>query len=109
ITMEDILEEIVGDIWDENDEIEEEEVIEINETTFELDGDISVADFCETLHINEETFETESDTVGGWVLEHFEVYPHDGDGFEDEDLQIRVTILSIVDRRIDKLLIDVLK
>lgn len=109
ITMEDIMEEIVGDIWDEADVIEEEEVIEISDTKFELDGDMGIADFCELLKVSYDDFETESDTVGGWVLEHFEVYPKDGDSFEDEELGLKVTILSIVDRRVDKIFVDMIK
>ena len=104
ITMEDILEEIVGDIWDEFDEIEEDEVKEISDTVFELDGDISIDDLCETTGISEEELESESDTAGGWALEHFETYPRGGEVFEDAGL--RVTILSIDERRVEKLLVE---
>ena len=104
ITMEDILEEIVGDIWDEYDEIEEEEVKEISDTVFELDGDISIDDLCETTGVSEEDLESESDTAGGWALEHFETYPTGGEIFEDAGL--KVTILSIDERRIEKLLVE---
>jgi len=101
ITMEDILEEIVGEIWDEDDEIEEDDVKEISDTVFEFDGDISIDDLCSTLGIDEEDFETDSDTAGGWALEHFETYPQAGETFEDEGL--RVTILQIEERRVEKL------
>lgn len=97
VTMEDILEEIVGDIWDENDEVEKD-IRELSDSEFEIDGDLSISDFCELLGIDEDEFETESETAGGWALEHFETYPGDGSTFEDEDLT--VTILEIEDRRV---------
>ena len=103
VTMEDILEEIVGDIWDESDVIEED-VKKISSSSFEVDGDMTISDFCELLEIDEEDFECESETVGGWALEHFETYPNANEGFEDEN--IKVTILGIEERRITKLLIE---
>ncbi len=106
VTMEDILEEIVGDIWDETDEIEED-VKELSETKFEVDGDLAISDFCELVDIDEDEFEAESETVGGWALEHFETYPENGDSFEDEGLKVK--ILSIEDRRIEKLYIEKLE
>lgn len=109
ITMEDIMEEIVGEIWDESDDIEEEEVKELSETRFELDGDMGINDFIELLGINEEEIDAESDTVGGWVLEHFEEYPKDYDNFADEELGLNVTIAKIEDRRISKVIVDVIK
>ena len=103
VTMEDILEEIVGDIWDESDVIEED-VKKISSSSFEVDGDMTISDFCELLEIDEEDFECESETVGGWALEHFETYPNANESFEDEN--IKVTILGIEERRITKLLIE---
>ena len=106
ITMEDILEEIVGDIWDEGDEIEEDEIKEISETVFELDGNITIDDLCEITGLPEDEFESDSDTAGGWALEHFETYPENGDSFEDEGL--KVTILQIADRRVERLLVEIM-
>lgn len=102
ISMEDVLEQIVGDIWDETDTVEEE-VVERAEGEYEVDGDMVIADFLELLEIDEESFETESETVGGWTLESFGGYPEAGQSFRYEDLT--VTVLSMDGRRVGKLLI----
>ena len=103
ITMEDVLEQIVGEIWDETDEVEEE-VIERADGVWELDGDMSVGDFTELLGISEETFETESATVGGWTLERFGAFPKEGDRFEWEDLA--VTVLKMDGLRVERVLVE---
>ncbi len=103
VTMEDILEEIVGDIWDETDEVEEE-IKELSETEFELDGDLPISEFCDLLDRDEDEFDSESETVGGWALEHFDIYPENGAEFTDENL--KVTILEIEDRRVNKLFLE---
>ncbi len=103
VTMEDILEEIVGDIWDESDEVEEE-IKEITETTFELDGDLPIAELCDLLDRSEDEFDTESETVGGWALEHFDIYPENGAEFTEDNLHAK--ILEIEDRRVIKLFLE---
>ena len=103
ITMEDVLEQIVGEIWDETDEVEEE-VVERADGVWELDGDMSVGDFTELLGINEEAFETESSTVGGWTLERFGSFPQAGDRFTWEDLA--VTVLKMDGLRVERILVE---
>ena len=77
ISMEDVLEEIVGDIWDETDEVENE-VVEKAEGEYELDGDMTISDFLELVGLDEDDFECESDTVGGWAIEMFGRFPEPG-------------------------------
>ena len=102
LSMEDVLEELVGDIWDETD-IVEEEVIQRSEKEMEIDGDMTIEDFLELFEIEEDDFECESDTVGGWTVETFGSFPHPGDSFQYEDLKI--TVLSMDGLRVEKVLV----
>lgn len=89
ITMEDVLEQLVGDIWDETDEIENE-VVETSEGVYELDGDLSISDFLELLQWDEDSFDTDSATVGGWCIEMLGHFPEPGESFEYENLNVTV-------------------
>ncbi len=102
LSMEDVLEQIVGDIWDENDVVEQE-VVERAEGEYELDGDMVISDFCELVGIDEESFEADSETVGGWTVEMFGAYPRVGDSFAYE--RFTVTVLAMDGRRVEKVLV----
>lgn len=102
ISMEDVLEQIVGEIWDETDEVEQE-VIEKANGEYELDGDMSIADFQELIGYSEESFDCESETVGGWTLEMFGGFPKPGQGFTFDD--VTVTVLEMDGLRVERILI----
>ena len=87
VTMEDILEQLVGDIWDEHDEVVEE-FKELDENTFVIECNMNLDDFCEEFDI-----ETESDSVsvGGWVAEQIGNIPDVNDSFTFENLVVTVT------------------
>lgn len=102
VTMEDVLEQIVGEIWDESDEVEEE-VVQYTESEFELDGAMPVSDFIELMNIPEDDFDFESETVGGWTLEMFGAFPAEGESFEFSGLT--VTVLSMDGRRVERVLV----
>ncbi len=102
VSMEDVLEQLVGDIWDETDEIEEE-IIERPDGQYELDGDMLIDDFFELVGIEEEALEVESETLGGWTIEVFGSFPEVGQSFEFENLS--VTVLEMDGLRVEKLLV----
>ncbi len=106
ITMEDVLEEVVGEIWDENDLVEEEIVVK-NEREYELDGDLNIYDFLEIVGIDEDEYESEydSETVGGWVMEMLERFPVVGDQLRYENFTLKV--LEAEERRVDKVLLTI--
>ncbi|MBQ4651686.1 MAG: HlyC/CorC family transporter [Oscillospiraceae bacterium] len=104
LSMEDVLEQIVGEIWDETD-IVEQEVVQHDSGEFELDGAMVIDDFIELMGLDEDSFEAESETVGGWTLESFGNYPREGDSFCYENLT--VTVLSMDGRRVEKILVKI--
>ncbi len=78
VTLEDIMEEIIGDIKDEFDEQDEQHYSRINETTFVFDGKLLLNDVCRILNLPVDTFDDvkgESDTIAGLVLELFGKIP----------------------------------
>ena len=87
VTMEDILEELVGDIWDEHDEVVED-YKEISENTFRIDCGGSLADFCEFFDLE---IESDSITINGWIMEVMDKIPACGDRFSFENLDVTVT------------------
>ena len=103
VSMEDVLEEIVGDIWDDTDVVEPE-VVQRTEGEYELDGAMMLSEMEELLGLPEDSIEAESATVGGWTLECFGGFPREGDSFERGGL--KVTVLEMSDgRRVDKVLV----
>lgn len=106
LTMEDVLEQLVGEIFDENDEIEREFVC-IDETHFEADGDMRVYDFFDEFDIDiedEESLEGDTATIGGWVVSMLDGEAEEGDSFTFENLKI--TILSADGIRIERISVE---
>ena len=100
ISMEDVLEQIVGEIYDETD-IVEEDVIQKSDNEFEIDGDLSIGEFLELVDIDESSFESESDTVGGWIVEKLGHFPE-----KDEKLsygKIDLKVLSMDGLRVERI------
>jgi CBS domain containing-hemolysin-like protein len=104
LTMEDVLEQLVGEIWDETDEIKNE-FISIGPDLYEVSGDLSIYDLFEYLDIDEDSFEGEYTTAGGWAIDMLGGYPQIGDSFVYENLT--VTVSEVDDLRITKLKVQV--
>ena len=101
VTMEDILEELVGEIWDEHDEIEEP-IQKIDDTTYILDGSVTLDDFCDHFDVKSDS---DSVSLGGWVMDQMECIPDEGDSFEYENLTI--TVSKTDDHRVEAVTVTV--
>ncbi len=102
VTMEDLLEEIVGEIWDEDEEIEHM-YKELPDGSYEISGDMDIDEMLELFALDPKTIQSESVSVGGWVLEMLGSIPNEGDSFQFDPLFITVTEVS--EQRITKLVI----
>ena len=104
ISMEDVLEQVVGDIWDETDTVEDE-VTKKSESEYEIDGDMPISDFLDLMNIREENFDFESETVGGWTIESFGRFPKAGESFRYADFT--VTVLAMNELRVERVLVKI--
>ena len=107
VTMEDILEEIVGDIFDETDELEEE-YIENNDGSFLVDGSMNIDDFFELIGFDEDEFETDYVTAGGLCQDILDRFAKTGDEFDFMNYHFKVveadefTVNKLLVTKLDK-------
>lgn len=87
VTMEDIIEELVGEIWDEHDEVVEE-IVELEENRFKILCTAPIDKVFELFDINDEIDEA---SVGGWVMSELDKIPEEGDTFSYKNVDVAVT------------------
>ena len=103
VTMEDVLEQLVGEIWDENDDIVNEWQ-QLARNRWECSGDMNLTDFFDELELDEEELDTDCATVGGWATENIGAMPVAFDAFDYK--QYTVLVKQVDDsHRIARLLI----
>ena len=102
VSMEDVLEQLVGDIWDETDTVERD-VVRQGDGIYELDGDMPVSEFLELMGWHEDDFDFDSETVGGWCIEINNGFPNVNSVFNYEDIEVR--ILEVSERRVRRILV----
>ncbi|KUP09098.1 hypothetical protein Q73_01030 [Bacillus coahuilensis m2-6] len=101
ISMEDIIEEIVGDIWDEHDE-SEEWIEQLEEGKVRLDGKVSIEEFTELFNVT--ILEPTSTTISGWISDTLGYLPKKGESMTYE--AVKILIEDVQNRRIEKIIIE---
>ena len=103
VTMEDVLEQLVGDIWDENDDIVSDWQ-SLGKHRWECSGDMHLTEFFDNLDLDEDQIETDCTTVGGWATENIGAMPVTFDSFDY--LQYTILVKHVDENhRITRLLI----
>lgn len=103
VTMEDVLEQLVGEIWDENDDIVNDWQ-ELSKNRFECSGDMNLSEFFDHLDMDEDELETDCTTVGGWSTEMIGAMPVEFDSFDYRQYTVLVKHVD-ENHRISRLLI----
>ena len=102
VTMEDVLEQLVGDIWDENDDIVNDWQA-LGKDRYECAGDLNLSEFFGHLDLDDEEVETVCATVGGWATEIIGAMPVPFDAFDYKNFTILVK--EVEDNRIERLIV----
>ncbi len=98
ITLEDLLEEIVGEIHDEYDENEEEFVRQINDREYIIEGSMNLDDLNDNLGLNLSS--EDYDSLGGFIIEHLDRLPEQGDELTTDD-GIRLVVEALQKNRVE--------
>lgn len=105
VTMEDVIEEVVGEIYDEHDE-EEQLIVKKSETSYEVSAEFALDELCDLFGVN---IKIDDDVVpvGSWLYEKLEDIPNTGDEYVYENLRFKVT--SVEKRRIMRVLVELIE
>ena len=100
VTMEDLLEEIVGNIYDEFDPQDDEEILPLGENRYRVSGSAQLDALCEKLGVEVDAGE-DCDTLGGLVFSHLAEIPSDGERPVVTCMGLRISVEQILDRRVE--------
>lgn len=106
VTLEDIIEELVGEIYDEADEVIPM-LTKCGENRYEVSGELSIADLCDALELPESRIVTECTSVGGWLTELAGHIAENGESVSGE--WFRMTVLQMQDQRVQRILLELLE
>ena len=108
ITLEDLLEEIVGNIYDEFDEEEDAEISKVGDNLWKVSGSLSIDDLNEALGTALDQDELDFDTIGGLVYSQLTEIPKDGTTLDCEAYGLHIHVTKVEDRRISEAMVSVI-
>lgn len=101
VTLEDLLEEIVGNIYDETDAPEMPEIVEVGENTWQIAGSTPIEDAEEAIGVTLRGEDDNYDTFGGFVIANLAYIPQDGETPEFVYENLAVKVLSVAEKRVE--------
>ncbi|MCR4715982.1 MAG: hemolysin, partial [Lachnospiraceae bacterium] len=104
VTMEDLLEEIVGELRDEYDQDEEKDLVKVQKNVYEVDGSMRLDDLNDSLELDIKSDEYES--IGGHIIELLDHFPKEGE--QATEYNLRFTVLEMDKKRMKRIRIEVL-
>ena len=109
VTLEDLLEELVGNIYDEFDPQEEQDIIRLEDNKWRVSGSADLEELAEALDLDLSDEDLDYDTLGGLVFSQLSVIPDDGSRPIVEALGLRIQVEELWDRRVEWALVEKLE
>ena len=106
ITLEDIIEELVGEIYDEDDEIVTN-IVRLSDNRYEVAGYVSINELAEKLSLDSDMIHTDYTSAGGWITDVMERIPEEGESVETGIFKL--TASQVKDQTVEKLIIEIKK
>ncbi len=104
VTLEDIIEELVGEIYDESDE-EDTSFIQLSVNSYEVSADISINDFLDRLGLPEDTIDSDCTSVGGWFMDSLNKIPEYGDTIQIDRFTLKA--IEVNDQRLERIFVTI--
>lgn len=104
VTLEDIIEELVGEIYDESDE-EDTSFIRLSSNSYEVSADLSINDFLDRLELPEDTIDSDCTSVGGWFMDALDRVPEYGNTIQIGNFTLKA--IEVNDQRLERIFVTI--
>lgn len=104
VTLEDIIEELVGEIYDESDE-EDTSFIQLSANSYEVSADLSINDFLDRLELPEDAIDSDCTSVGGWFMDALDRVPEYGNTIQIDNFTLKA--IEVNDQKLERIFVTV--